>query len=45
MFGAQLKDRKRSLDMVVMFGLNETRDNLAMAINVYWYAYVLWMAD
>ena len=34
MFGIQLKDRKRSKDLMLMLDLNETMDNLAMANSV-----------
>ena len=30
--GVQLKDRKRSTDLMFMFGLNETIDQLTMAV-------------
>ena len=41
MCGVQLKDRKRSKDLMLMLGLNETISQLAMANNVCWYAHVL----
>ena len=41
MSGVQLKDRKRSKDFILMFGSNETIDNLAMANSVGWYGHVL----
>ena len=41
MCGAQLKDRKRSTDLMLMLGLNETIDQLAMANSVCWYIHVL----
>ena len=31
MCGVQLEDRKRSTDLMIMLGLNETADQLAMA--------------
>ena len=40
-YGVQLKDRKRSTDLVFMLGLNETIDHLAMASSVRWYGHVL----
>ena len=43
MCGTQLKDRKRSMDL--MLGLNETTDRLAMANNVRWYGHVLRRED
>ena len=43
MYGVQLKDRKRSKDF--MLGLNETKDQLAMANSVCWYGYVLRRED
>ena len=39
--GAQLKDRKRCMDLVLMLGFNETIDQLAMASSVCWYGHVL----
>ena len=41
MCGVQLKVRKRSTDLVLMLGLNETIDQLAMANSVCWYGHVL----
>ena len=41
MCGVQLKDGKRSADLMFMFGLNETTDQLTMANNVCWYSYML----
>ena len=40
-----LKDRKRSTDLMLMFGLNETIDQLAMVNNVYWFGHVLKIKD
>ena len=37
MCGLQLKERKRSKDRMLMLGLNETPDQLAMANSVRWY--------
>ena len=37
MCGVQLKDRKRSTDLMFIFGLNETIDQLAMANSFHWY--------
>ena len=37
MCGVQLKDRKRSTDLMFMLGLTETIDQLVMANNVRWY--------
>ena len=34
--GVQLKDRKRSIGLMFMLGLNETIDQLAMANSVRW---------
>ena len=39
MCGVQIKDRKRSKDL--MLGLNESSDQLAMANSVCWYGHVL----
>ena len=41
MCGVQLKDKKRSMDLMFILGLNETIDQLAMANNVRWYGNVL----
>ena len=41
MCGVQLKDRKRCKDLMFMFGLNETMDQLSLANNVHSYAHVL----
>ena len=35
--GVQLKDIKRSTDLMFMLGLNETMDQLAMANSVRWF--------
>ena len=35
MCGLQLKDRKRAMDLMLTMGLNETIDQLTMAINVH----------
>ena len=43
--GLQLKDRKRSKDLKLMLGLNETIDQLAMANSVCWYGHVLSRVD
>ena len=37
----QLKDRKRSMDLMFMLDLNETMDHLAVASSVCWYGHVL----
>ena len=41
MCGVHLKDRKTSSDLMLMFGLNETIDQFAMANSVRWYGRVL----
>ena len=41
MCGVNLKDGKRSTDVMFMLGLNETMDQLVMAISVRWYSHVL----
>ena len=41
MCGVQLKERKRSTDLMFMLGLNETIDKLAIANSVYWHGHVL----
>ena len=43
--GVQLKDRKRSKDFMLMLGMNETIDQLAMANSVHWYGHVLRRED
>ena len=45
MCGIQLKDRKRSTDLMFMLGLTETTDQLTMANNVHWYGHVFWRED
>ena len=39
--GVQLKDRKRSTDLMFMLGLNEPIDQLAMTNTVHWYGHVV----
>ena len=45
MCGVQLKDRKRSPALMLMLGLKETVDQLAMASSVSWYGNVLRIED
>ena len=45
MCGVQIKDRKRSTDMMFMLGLKETIDQLAIANSVCWYGDVLRRED
>ena len=45
MCGVQLKGRKRSKDLMLMLGLNETIDQLAMSNSVRWYGHVLRRED
>ena len=45
MCGVQLKDIKRSTDLMFMLGLNETIDQLAMTNSVRWYCHVLKRLD
>ena len=45
MCGVQLKDRKRSRDLLFMLGLKESIDQLAMANSVHLYAHVLRRED
>ena len=45
MCGEQFKDRKISTDLMVMLGLNETIDQLAIANGVCWYGHVLRRED
>ena len=37
--GVQLKDRKRSADLMFMLGLCETMEQLVMANSVHWYGH------
>ena len=37
----QLKDRKRSANLILMLGLNETMDQLAIANRVRWHGHVM----
>ena len=39
--GVEVKDRKRSMDLMLILGLNETIDQLTTAISVCWYGHVL----
>ena len=41
MFGVQLNDRKSATDLMLMFGLNESIDQLVMANSVQWYGLCL----
>ena len=45
MCGVQTKGRKRSKDLILMLGLNETAEQLAMANSVCWYGHVLRRED
>ena len=45
MCGVQLKDRKRSTDLMFMLGLNDTMDQFAMANSVHLYGHVLRKED
>ena len=45
MCGVQLKDIKRSTDLMFMLGFNETMDQLIMANSVHWYGHVLRRED
>ena len=45
MCGVQLKDRKRPTDLMLIMGLKETIDQLAMTNNVRWDSHVLWRED
>ena len=40
MCAVQLKDRNRADDLMLMLGLNETIDQIAMEISVCWYGLV-----
>ena len=41
MCGVQLKNRKRSIDLMFMLFLNKDKDQLAVANCVHWYGHVL----
>ena len=45
MCGVQLKDKKLSMDLMFMLGLNETIDQLAISNSVCWYGNVLRRED
>ena len=45
MCGVQLKDRKRSEELLLMLGMNETINQLSMANSIRWYDYVLRRED
>ena len=45
MHDVQLTDRKRSGELILMSGLNETIDQIALTNNVYLYGYVLWRGN
>ena len=45
MCGVQLKDKKRSTYLMLMLGLGETIDQLAMANNDRWHGHVLRKED
>ena len=45
MFGVQLKDRKRSMDLMFMLSFNETMYQFTMANSVHWYGHVLRRED
>ena len=41
MYGVQLKDGKRFKDLMLVLGLNETVDQLALENSIHWYDYLL----
>ena len=43
--GAQLKHRECAVDLMLMLGLSEIVDQLAMANHLHWYGHVLVMED
>ena len=45
MCGVQLKDRKRSMDLIFLLGLKEAIDQCATASSVCWYGHVLRRED
>ena len=45
MCGVQLKDRKRSTDLMLMLDLKETVDQLAISNSVRWYGHVFGRED
>ena len=45
MCGVQLKDRKRSTDLIFILGLSETIGQLVMENSIHWYGHVLRRED
>ena len=45
MCGLRLKDGKRANDLMLILGLNETMDQLAITHNIHWYIHVLRRED
>ena len=45
MCGGQLRDKKASTGLMLMFGFKETIDQFAMANSVHWYGHVLRSVD
>ena len=45
MYCVQLKDRKKSIYLMFMLGLNETIDQLVIANSVHWYGHMLSRED
>ena len=45
MCGVQLKDRKRSMDLMFMLSLMETMNQMALANSVCWYGHVMRRED
>ena len=45
MCGVQLKDRKRPTDLMFMLGMNNNKDQLAVANCACWYGHVLRKED
>ena len=43
--GVQFEDGKKTEQLMLMLGLNETSDQLAIAKTVHWYCHVLWRED
>ena len=41
----EIEDRKKSMDLMLLLGLHETMDQLAMANSVRWYGHVLKRED
>ena len=45
MYGVQLKNRKRSMEVMFMLGLKESLDQLILEVSARWYGHVLRRED